>query len=123
MDDAYAANWYAAWNARDLDAILALYAEDIEFSSPFVSALGFGPMGVVHGIGMLRAYVETVLSRVPELHFEPVSLCAGARGHTLIYRTHANVLVAETHEMDMGRIIRADTFYETNPAGGPSPRP
>ncbi|MFZ4601676.1 MAG: nuclear transport factor 2 family protein [Caulobacterales bacterium] len=116
MDDAYAARWYAAWNARDLDAIFALYSEEIEFSSPFVSALGFGPMGVVHGHGMLKVYVEAVLSRVPDLKFEPVALCAGARGHTLIYRTHAGVLVAETHEVDAGRIVRADTFYETNPA-------
>jgi hypothetical protein len=58
-------------------------------------------------------------ARIPEApartHARWVTL-AGARGHTLIYRTHAGVLVAETHEVDAGRIVRADTFYETNPA-------
>lgn len=116
MDEAFAARWYAAWNARDLDAILALYHEDIEFSSPFVSALGFGPMGVLHGVGMLRAYIDAALSRVTELRFEPIALCAGARGHSVIYRNHSGVIVVETHEMDGGRIVRADAFYETNPS-------
>jgi len=117
MDDAFAARWYAAWNGRDLDSILALYDEDVDFSSPFVSALGFGPSGVIHGISLLRSYIEAVLSRVPDLRFAPVALCAGARGHTMIYRNNSGVLVAETHEMDGGRIVRADTFYETNPSG------
>lgn len=112
MDHAFAARWYAAWNARDVDAIVALYADDVEFSSPFVSALGFGIQGVVHGAGVLRAYVEMALSRVQDLHFEPIALCAGARGHTVIYRNHSGVMVAETHEVENGRIVRADAFYE-----------
>ena len=46
MNDAeFAQRYYAAWNARDLEAILALYAEDIEFSSPYIAALGFSPDG------------------------------------------------------------------------------
>ena len=31
----YAANWAANWNARDLDAILAHFAQDARFISPF----------------------------------------------------------------------------------------
>lgn len=114
-DAALAKKWYDAWNARDVDAILSLYAEDIEFSSPFVSALGFGLEGVIHGKGMFRAYVEAAIPRVPELSFAHVALCAGARGHTIIYRINTGVLVAEMHELDgAGLIIRADASYETS---------
>ena len=38
-DAALAQRYYAAWNAHDLDAIVALYADDIEFSSPYIAAL------------------------------------------------------------------------------------
>lgn len=31
---AFASNWERAWNAHDLDAILAHFADDIVFSSP-----------------------------------------------------------------------------------------
>lgn len=115
MNDAeFAQRYYAAWNARDLEAILALYAEDIEFSSPYIAALGFSPDGVIHGKPMLRAYVERALDRAPALTFTPDSLLIGARGHTLIYRNHRGERAAETHEMDLaGLVLRADATYET----------
>jgi ketosteroid isomerase-like protein len=114
MNDAdFARRYYAAWNARDLDAILALYAEDIEFSSPYIAALGFSPDGVIHGKAMLRAYFERALDRAPALTFTPEALLVGARGHTLIYRNHRGERAAETHERDaMGLVVRADATYE-----------
>jgi ketosteroid isomerase-like protein len=110
----FARRYYAAWNARDLDAILALYAEDIEFSSPYIVALGFSHDGVIHGKDMLRAYFERALERAPQLTFTPEALMVGARGHTLIYRNHRGERAAETHEMDSaGLVVRADATYDT----------
>lgn len=115
MNDAeFAARYYDAWNARNVDAILALYAEDIEFSSPYIAALGFSPDGVIHGKPILKLYFEKALERAPELKFVPESLCVGARGHTLIYRNHRGERAAEHHEMDaVGLIVRAEATYET----------
>ncbi|MFT3684268.1 MAG: nuclear transport factor 2 family protein [Phycisphaerales bacterium] len=38
-DDAqrFADRWYAAWNAGNLDAVMACYHESIEHSSPFIA--------------------------------------------------------------------------------------
>ncbi|MEZ5996675.1 MAG: nuclear transport factor 2 family protein [Hyphomonadaceae bacterium] len=115
MNDAeFARRYYAAWNARDLEAILALYSDEIEFSSPYIAALGFSPDGVIFGKAMLRAYFERALDRAPALTFTPEALCVGARGHTLIYRNHRGERAAETHELDAaGLIVRADAHYET----------
>lgn len=33
----FAESWYAAWNAHDLEAIMACYAPQIEHSSPFIA--------------------------------------------------------------------------------------
>ena len=116
MNDAdFARRYYAAWNARDLDAILALYAEEVEFSSPYIAALGFAPDGVIHGKGMLRDYFQKALERAPELKFAPESLCVGVRGHTLIYRNHRGERAAEVHEVNgIGLVTRADATYETS---------
>lgn len=115
MNDVEFANrYYAAWNARDLEAILALYADDIEFSSPYIAALGFSADGVIHGKAMLRLYFEKALERAPQLTFRGEALLVGARGHTLIYRNHRGEQSAEHHEMDMaGLIVRADATYQT----------
>lgn len=113
-DNEFAERYYAAWNKRDLNAILALYAEDIEFSSPYIAALGFSPDGVIHGKDLLRIYVEKALERAPQLTFTPEALLVGARGHTLIYRNHRGERAAETHEMDaLGLVMRADATYTT----------
>jgi ketosteroid isomerase-like protein len=113
-DVEFAERYYAAWNKRNLDAILALYADDIEFSSPYIAALGFSPDGVIHGKDLLRLYFEKALERAPQLTFTPEALLVGARGHTLIYRNHRGERAAETHEMDgVGLVIRADATYST----------
>jgi hypothetical protein len=113
IDAARAEAWYAAWNARDPARIAALYAPDVEFASPFVAALGFSPDGTIHGRASLQAYVEMALPRVPDLRFEPQTICAGTRGHTLIYRNQSGVLVAEAHEFNAaGLIEKASAAYE-----------
>ncbi len=114
-DAALAQRWYDAWNAHDVDAVLALYAEDIEFSSPFIAALGLTADGVIEGKALLRAYFELGLARIPDLKFSPESLCIGARGHTLIYRNHRGERVVEVHQLDeRGLIVRADAAYESS---------
>jgi len=35
----FAREWYAAWNAHDLDRILSHYADDVEMASPLVSLM------------------------------------------------------------------------------------
>ncbi len=114
-DTEFARRYYDAWNKRDVDAIVALYADDIEFSSPYITALGFSPDGVIFSKPMLRAYVERALERAPALTFTPEAIFVGARGHTLIYRNHRGERTAEVHEMDeAGLIVRADATYETS---------
>jgi ketosteroid isomerase-like protein len=110
----FARRYYDAWNARDIEAITALYAEGIEFSSPYIAALGFSFDGVIHGKPMLRSYVERALERTPGLTFTPEALFIGARGHSLMYRNHRGERVVEVHELDAsGLVVRADATYES----------
>jgi len=44
-----ARDWIEAWNCRDLERILAHYADDIVFSSPFIAKIGTSPSGAVVG--------------------------------------------------------------------------
>lgn len=114
-DEVFAARYYEAWNKRDVEAICALYADDIEFSSPYIMALGFSADGVILGKPMLRSYVQRALERAPQLTFTPEALFVGARGHTLIYRNHRGERTAEVHEIDeAGLIVRADATYESS---------
>lgn len=105
----FARSWLDAFNAKDMDAILAHYAEDIEHSSPTVVRLLGDPSGVVRGKPALRAYFEKALASAgPALRFEPTRLYVGAHGLTLLYDRSGGKLVAETFQFDAdGKVRRA----------------
>ena len=54
--------WIAAWNARDLERVLALYTEDFEMTSDRIPALGFAPSGTLRGKDKVRIYWATALA-------------------------------------------------------------
>ena len=52
----FAREWLTAWNAHDLERILAHYSEDVELTSPFVAKLTGRSEGVLRGKAALRDY-------------------------------------------------------------------
>lgn len=81
----FADDWIAAWNAHDLDRILAHYAEDVTFSSPIiVEMLGIAD-GRLVGKAALRDYWARALARLPELRFTLTEVLRGADSVTLLY--------------------------------------
>ena len=53
-----AERWVDAWNRRNLGALLALYAEDAEFHSPFVTLLSSVTAPSLRGKPALTAHFE-----------------------------------------------------------------
>jgi ketosteroid isomerase-like protein len=104
--------WFAAWNAHDLDAILAHYADDVEFTSPFVAVLNDDPSGVIHGKQALRAYFARALERFPDLRFEPLDVLVGVDSVTLSYVSVGARRAAEVMSLGPdGRVVRVLAHY------------
>lgn len=105
--EAFAASWLAAFNARDLDAILAHYADDVEHSSPAVVRVLGEPSGLVRGKAALRDYFAKAIAAAPaDLHYERVRLHAGVEGVTLVYHRTGGKLVAETFWFDARGLVK-----------------
>ncbi len=64
--ESFAREWIAAWNRRDIDAIVAHYAADGRFTSP--RALERMGTATVVGRDMLKAYWQGA-RKLPVLHF------------------------------------------------------
>jgi hypothetical protein len=64
---AFAREWVDAWNRRDLEAILAHYAEDVRFVSP--TAARVTGNAVVVGKSELRAYWTTAVQSIGDVKF------------------------------------------------------
>lgn len=107
----FAESWIAAWNQHDLDAVLAHYAENCEFSSPLIADLAGEPTGVLTGKAALRAYWGIGLQRIPDLRFELVDVLAGIGQVTLYYRGHRGMAAESCHFGGDGLIVRAAASY------------
>lgn len=107
----FAESWIDAWNAHDLDAVLAHYRDDFEFSSPLISQFAGEASGRLKGKEAVRAYWQAGLSRLPDLHFELVDVLAGIDGLLILYRGHRG-LSAEVFEFDAnGQVRRGQALY------------
>lgn len=110
----HAQDWLAAWNARDLERILAQYADTVEFHSPFVAKLTGKAAGVLHGKTALRDYFARELAAYPELHFEFIRLYPGVGSCVLEYRSVNHLRAAQAMEFDgLGKIRRVQAHYAT----------
>jgi ketosteroid isomerase-like protein len=107
-----AEEWVAAWNAHQLDAIMALYSPDVDFQTPTViDTLGI-PDGRVRGAGALREHFQRGLQRLPDLRFELEQTYVGVRSIAITYRWADGTPVAELHEYDDDELIeRVQALY------------
>jgi len=107
----FAEEWYAAWNAHDLDAILDHYADDVEMGSPLVATLAGREDGRLAGKQALRGYFAAGLERFPDLRFEPIDLFVGVDSVVLHYRS-AGRLSAEVIFLDeRDKVVRYLAHY------------
>ncbi len=110
--DTLAAAWLQAWNNRNLTQIMAHYADEIEFRSPFVVSLLQRPDGRLLGKPAVEAYFAQGLAKFPELHFTLLQVLPGVDSVTLLYRSVNDLLAAETMEIDAaGKICRVMAHY------------
>ena len=107
-----AGEWIGAWNAHDLDTIMALYAPGVVFKTPtIITTMGVAD-GTVHGVGDLREHFARGLARLPDLRFEPEAVYTGVRSVAITYRWNDGTPVCELHEYDRReRIERVQALY------------
>jgi steroid delta-isomerase-like uncharacterized protein len=109
---AFAEAWIAAWNAHDLEAILAHYAEEVELTSPVAAQLLGVADGRVVGLARLRTYFARGLEAFPELRFELVNVLAGAGSVVLYYKNQRGTQSAEYMEIAAnGKVMRVVAHY------------
>lgn len=108
----FAASWYAAWNAHDLDAIMAHYDPQIAHSSPFIKRYNGTDDLALLGTAAVRDYFSRALARNPTLRFDPMYLTLGLESVILIYKRMTGDLAAEVfHFSAAGKVARSVSHY------------
>lgn len=108
----FAHNWIAAWNAHDLDQIMAHYDNAVELVSPTAARLLNLPGGKVSGKASLRAYFEKGLNAFPDLHFELKDVLFGISSVLLYYTNQKGTHTGEFMELSPSRkVLRVVANY------------
>lgn len=112
--DGFAAAWIDAWNRRDIEAVLAHYAEELRFTSPKAQALA--GRATLTGKPALRAYWTAALQRIPELRFtlDRVGWDAAAGLLVILYEADLNGQRSRACELMTfadGRVVVGEALY------------
>ncbi|MFZ5477772.1 MAG: NUDIX domain-containing protein [Myxococcota bacterium] len=112
---ALARRWLRAFNTRDLDGLLALYADHAVHTSPKLRDRRPETKGEVRGKAALRSWWADSMDRLPGLHYAEQHLTAsGDRVFMEYLRTNpgdADLLVAESLVVRDGVIAESHVFH------------
>ena len=90
-----ARTWIEAWNRRDLDGIMACYADDVVLTSPLVVSVLGDRTGTIRGKEALRAHLRKALIVFPGLKLELLRVFAGVVSLVIHYRGLHGRIVAD----------------------------
>jgi hypothetical protein len=112
---AFADEWAASWNRRDVEAVLAHFHDEVTFTSP--TALAVVGSAVVSGKESLRDYWNTALQRIGSLRFavDRILWDADSRELAIIYTATFDGnsrRVSENLKFDAsGLVVSAEVFH------------
>jgi ketosteroid isomerase-like protein len=107
----FSADWAAAWNARDVEGVLAHFHDDVVFTSPTAARVVPASGGVVRGKQALREYWTDALRLVPDLHFVVERVYAGVGVLVISYRNQRGGLVDEVLVFSDGLVVQGHGTY------------
>ena len=104
--------WVAAWNAHDLERVLALYAEDSEMTSDRIPAMGFDASGTLRGKDSIRTYWAKALTLLPDLHFELIDTYVSPDSIVVFYQNQRGAKICEYLRLNAaGKIVQGSANH------------
>jgi heme-degrading monooxygenase HmoA/ketosteroid isomerase-like protein len=112
---AVARRWLDCFARRDLDGLLALYADDATHTSPKIRTRHPETGGQLRGKPAMRAWWQDSFDRLPSMRYEPTALTADGHRVLMEYVRHvdgeAPYPVAEVLECEAGMIVASRVFH------------
>ena len=112
---AIAERWLDCFARRDLDGLLALYADDAVHTSPKIRVRHPETGGLLRGKAALRAWWADAFVRLPDLRYVATALTADERRVVMEYTRHvpgeADLPIAEVLEVEGGAIVSSRVFH------------
>ncbi len=110
-----AEQWLACFDRRDLDGLLALYADDATHTSPKIRVRHPETGGLLRGKASMRTWWQDSFDRLPSMRYLPTALTADGERVFMEYVRkvdgEADMPVAEVLEVRGGKIVASRVFH------------
>ena len=107
--------WMKAFNAHDVDALVALYADDATHTSPKIRGLHPETGGKLIGKAALAKWWRDANARLPNLRYQETSLTADDDRVFVEYLRHSPsevaMPVAEVFDVRDGKIVASRVYH------------
>jgi hypothetical protein len=116
----FADAWAAAWNAHDIEAVLAHFHDDATSSSPFAALVLPESQGRLIGTAAIRDYWTIGIARIPDLHFTIDAVFVGIDCIVIAYLNQRQARVSEVLKFAGALVIEGHGTYAegvVNPTG------
>lgn len=114
-------HWDDGWNGRDVDLIMAPFADDVVFTSPGIPKItGDAARRSVGGADALRDYVVDALARAGDVRYTVRQALAGMDSVIIVYTCHmpdgSDRPGADVMRVDAtGKVTEWHCHYATDP--------
>lgn len=110
-----AEKWFAAFNEKNIDALLALYDDNAEHFSPKLKVRQPETKGLIKGKQQLHDWWKDAFDRLPTLHYKPNYFIAGTNSIFMEYvrsvQGEPDMVVGEVLFFRDGKIIASKVFH------------
>ena len=107
--------WFDAFNAHNLEKLLALYADDAQHYSPKLRVRLPDTMGLIIGKAALRYWWQDSFDRLPSLKYEPTRFIADESFVFMEYTRYVDsedpMTVGEVLEINGGLIVSSRVYH------------
>lgn len=108
----FAAEWVAAWNAHDIEAVLAHYTDDFTMTTPMIKNLLGIPSGTLQGKPAVGNYWRAALRKIPDLQFSIIETTCGVDTVSIYYDAVLGRRAIETFFFNAeGKVCKALATY------------
>jgi hypothetical protein len=108
----FANDWIESWNSHNLDQILEHYSDDIVITTPMIRLAAGGQVDSLEGKEAVGAYWKLALEKIPDLHFELVTVTTGVSSVALYYKSVMGKMAIESMFFNSeGKVNRMFAFY------------
>jgi limonene-1,2-epoxide hydrolase len=110
-----ALQWFAAFNSKNPEALLALYSENARHYSPKLKIAKPETGGLIRGKAALRDWWEGAFKKLPTLHYKVLKLTADEEQVFMEYvrqvQGEEDLFVGEVLEIKKGLIVASRVYH------------